>query len=477
MGTSVPPLAALRNVSVRTRVLFACLVMFVPFALGSGWLTYTVTRRALEARIIGELHNATAMVTTMVETAVDVSIRNYLRSVAEANLAVVADLYARALRGEFSEAEARRRAAEVLLSQTIGRTGYLYCVDSQGTAPVHPDPAVRGHNFAEVDFVIEQVRRKQGYLEYEWRNPGEEVARPKALSMAYFEPWDWIISATAYRSEFEALVRVEDFRDSIESLRFVGSGYAYVIDLEGTAVIHPVLPRGTNIRGSSPTGEVAFLEEMLEKRRGEITYPWKNPEEPTPRRKIVVYDFVPTVDWIVASSAYLDEIFAPLEALRSQALLVALLCLGIGTAAAMRISDSITRPIRLLTTRLSGKETAGSPGGASATHDEVRQLSTHFDHFLAELERESGERRAVEKRLRSSEERYRALMASAPDPVMVVDLGGAVTYLNHAFVHTFGWELQDFHGEATRSFVPTEERARSRSTMHQLLGGDTISSE
>ena len=39
----------------------------------------------------------------MVETAVDVSIRNYLRSVAEANLAVVADLHARARRGEVTE--------------------------------------------------------------------------------------------------------------------------------------------------------------------------------------------------------------------------------------------------------------------------------------------------------------------------------------------------------------------------------------
>ena len=171
-------------------------------------------------------------------------------------------------------------------------------------------------------------------------------------------------------------MKVEDFRDSIESLRFVGSGYAYVIDLEGTAVIHPVLPRGTNIPGSSPAGETAFLEEMLEKRR--------------------------------------DEIFAPAETLRSQALLVALLCLGVGAAVAVRISKSITRPIRSLTTRLSGEETAGNPGDGAAARDEVRQLATHFDHFLAELERESGERRAVEKRLRSSEERYRALMASAP---------------------------------------------------------------
>lgn len=104
------PLRPFRELSVRTRVLLACPVLFVLFALGSGWLTYTVTRHALETRITAKLHNATDMVTKMVETAVDVSIRNYLRSVAEANLAVVADRHAWARRGEFSKTEARQRA-------------------------------------------------------------------------------------------------------------------------------------------------------------------------------------------------------------------------------------------------------------------------------------------------------------------------------------------------------------------------------
>lgn len=451
------------------------MVMFLPFALGSGWLTYAVTRRTLEVRITGELHNATATVTKMVETAVNVSIRNYLRSVAEANLAVVSDLHARAQRGEFSDAVAKQRAAEILLSQTIGRTGYLYCVDSRGTAPIHPDPGVQDHNFATVGFVAEQMRRKEGYLEYEWRNPGEQTARPKALSMAYFEPWDWIISATAYREEFEALVNVEDFRESVESLHFVGGGYAYVLDLDGNLVIHPVLPRGTDVRQVSADGETTFLGEMLARRRGELTYQWQNPGESTPRQKVVVYDYVPAVNWIVASSAYVDDILAPLEALRTKALLVALACLVVGTAVALRISASITRPLRSLSQRLAQGHPEDGSLQPAATRDEVRQLAVHFTRFLEALERASGERRRAEQQLRSSEERYRALMASTPDPVMVVDLEGAVTYVNPAFEQVFGWQLADFHGAAARAFVPAEERAAATRAMHQLLQGGTIS--
>jgi hypothetical protein len=46
-------------------------------------------------------------------------------------------------------------------------------------------------------------------------NPGEAGSRPKALYMTYFVPWDWIISISSYRSEFNAWVNVEVFRDSI----------------------------------------------------------------------------------------------------------------------------------------------------------------------------------------------------------------------------------------------------------------------
>ena len=115
----------------------------------------------------------------------------------------------------------------------------MYCIDSHGVLQVHPKAELRGVNISEFDFAKEQKARKQGYIEYEWKNPGEQLARNKALHMTYFKPWDWIISASSYREEFSELVNVNDFRDSILSLRFGKTGYSYVINPKGDLIIHP----------------------------------------------------------------------------------------------------------------------------------------------------------------------------------------------------------------------------------------------
>ena len=65
--------------------------------------------------------------------------------------------------------------------------------------------------FSYRKFIQAQIKRKEGYLEYNWKNPEENTERPKALYMTYFQPWDWIISVSSYKSEFSKLIDVKDF--------------------------------------------------------------------------------------------------------------------------------------------------------------------------------------------------------------------------------------------------------------------------
>ena len=59
-------------------------------------------------------------------------------------------------------------AADILLSQRIGITGYLYCLDSQGVLKVHPKQALRDADISSYGFIQEQIHRKrEGYLEYD----------------------------------------------------------------------------------------------------------------------------------------------------------------------------------------------------------------------------------------------------------------------------------------------------------------------
>lgn len=40
---------------------------------------------------------------------------------------------------------------------------------------------------------------------YPWKNPGEETARFKSVAITYFAPWDWVIGAAYYDSDFTPL--------------------------------------------------------------------------------------------------------------------------------------------------------------------------------------------------------------------------------------------------------------------------------
>lgn len=399
--------ALLNNLPIRYKVVIACTALFIPFAVLAGALSYSVMRHALETQINSELRNATESVRNMVQTSVRLSIRNYLRSVSETNSAIIKSLYQQQLSGKLTEAQAKARAAEVLLAQKIAHSGYLYCVDSQGNIVVHPQAGVLGRKLSDVPFVNEQMRRKNGYIEYDWKNPVDTMARPKALWMTYFEPWDWIVSASAYRDEFDQVVNIDDFRKSIQSLKFMNSGYSYVLDARGDLIVHPSM-QGENVFASGLDTPEEVFTRMLAQKKGEYRYGWKNPGEETTRQKVVVFDHVPEVDWFVASAAYLDDLYGPINTIRNIAAMVAALCLLGGGVAAMRISTSITGPIRLLMERFS----LGATGDYSVrmeyrSRDEIGQLSDYFNRFMTRLETEIRERRRMELLLIGADDQER----------------------------------------------------------------------
>ncbi|MHB8765277.1 MAG: cache domain-containing protein, partial [Deferrisomatales bacterium] len=318
-------------------------------AVGSA-VIYSLVRRTIEANIESELKNSTAAIYNMVRTSADVAIRSHLRAVAEKNREIVEHFHGEQLRGRLSEAEARARATEVLLSQTIGKTGYVYCLDSRGVVRVHPMADLVGVDLSGHAFVREQAELKEGYQEYFWRNPGEDRSRPKAVYMAYFAPWDWVVSASAYREEFVDLIDVEDFRKGVLSLRFGQSGYAYVTDRQGTTVIHPKY-QGMNIFDQEDV-PAEFFRQMIERQSGKMTYLWKNPGEDAPREKVVLYHYLPEYEWMVASSSYLDEVYRPLQTARNIVFLAMAGSLALVLPLTFRISSSITSPLKDLRNRL-----------------------------------------------------------------------------------------------------------------------------
>ena len=393
--------AKLKNLPIRLKLLYGYLMTFLfIICIGNAFL-YFYIRGTIKENIESELSNITSSILNMVTSTVHASVNNHLRAIAEKNLEIISGIYQRQLTGELTEKEAKTLAAQILGSQTLGKTGYLYCINSQGIIQVHSNHDLIGANLSKYDFINLQKKRRSGYLEYEWANPGEQESRPKALYMRYFGPWDWIISASSYRDEFNSLIKIDELRTNILSIRFGKTGYPYVMDSKGVLLIHPKL-EGTNIFDSEDSDGHKFIQEICKKKNGSIIYPWQNPGEARPRPKLVFFNYIEELDWIVASSSYLEEFYQPLKTLNYLTALSVLLMITVTLPLTWFLSGSITKPLKELMIGLESVANGDfSKRLVSTGDDEVGCLSRHFNATVDQLEDSNAKLHDSERNLRS----------------------------------------------------------------------------
>ena len=93
--------------------------------------------------------------------------------------------------------------------------------------------------------------------------------------------------------------------------------------------------------------------------------------------------------------------------------------------------------------------------------------------LYADVRRELAERERTEAILRDSEERYRTLLESSPDPIVVYDMQGVATYVNPAFEQTFELSRDELLGKQI-NFVPEENWPETKKAIESMLSGKKI---
>ena len=116
---------------------------------------------------------------------------------------------------------------EAIMNIKVGRTGYVYVMDSKGNYVISKDGKRNGENVwqaqdANGTFFMQEICKKALELQpreideqkYSWKNPGDSVARMKIVKVSYFKPWDWVIGVGSYLDEFqEADQKLESVKD------------------------------------------------------------------------------------------------------------------------------------------------------------------------------------------------------------------------------------------------------------------------
>ncbi len=474
------PFRLIKNFPIRYKLLFIYSVCFMVIMALSDMAIYTIVKKTVEQNIESELKNSASAILNNVKTAVSVSIKNRLRAVAEKNYEIIARLYEQSRAGQISIEEAKARAVDIIFCQKIGTNGYICILDGSGRVLKHPKKQLEGLDISDHNFVQEMIAKKTGYIEYQWKNPDDTAPKPKALYLSYFEPWDWMITVSSYRKEFSKLVDINDFKESILSLKFGKTGYSYVMDTKGNVIIHPELT-GVNVLKDHRFSNDFFLE-MMKKKNGKLIYSWKNPGEKLHRKKLVAFNFIPEYEWFVACSSYLDEFYAPLQTIKNLIVIVGLAAIAVFLPVSTLVSSTITSPLQTLMKRFSQDIAAGFSNREIQmdSKDEIGQLTHYYNSFMdrlqvydKKLQLEIKERHQTQEALKESEEKYRSVMGAVPDPIIVYDMTGKVTYLNPAFTQVFGFTLMQSLGKKMDHFVPRANWKESMDGIAAILEGNT----
>jgi methyl-accepting chemotaxis protein len=115
-----------------------------------------------------------------------------------------------------SMSEINRELHDSLTNIVVGKSGYVFVLDTKGTYIV----SQRGQRDGEsiwnskdtdgrlvVQSMIEKsLKMSNGGLTnetYSWQNPGESALRSKFTMLTRFEPWDWVIGVCTYAEDYQ----------------------------------------------------------------------------------------------------------------------------------------------------------------------------------------------------------------------------------------------------------------------------------
>ena len=131
--------------------------------------------------------------------------------------------------------ESVKSLREAIMSVVVGKTGYVFVLDSDGRYVISKDGKRDGEDISGakdangVLFIQEIVKKGRALApgqiaeqRYPWKNADDNTSRDKIARIAYFAPWDWVIGVSTYEDEFLAgTQRLRNLGDRIQMLLIV----------------------------------------------------------------------------------------------------------------------------------------------------------------------------------------------------------------------------------------------------------------
>lgn len=454
---------------LRYKIVAGSVLIFASILLLNNMIIHRLVKKSISETLERELGLLTENAASMIRIGIDSTIRNYLRGIAEKNKDLVSWYYDQTQQGLLSEEQAKAQIAKLLLAQKIGESGYLFVLDiakvpDEINVLIHPK--IPGENVAEYDFAQQIASKKEGYLEYPWKDANEETAQEKAAAVVYFEPWQWLICASSYKEEFRHLVHPDDFAADLLKVVIGETGYLVLMDMEGLLLIHPHR-QGENIYYTQDANGKYFIQEVIRQKTGTVIYDWQNPDDARPRQKFAYTQYLPETDWIVWATSYTEEIYHPLDHLNHLLLLVEIGTFGVVVLLSMWLSRSLTTPI----VQLSAFTEKVAQGDLSqqiqiTRRDEVGWLSVKLNQMVQQLRAMSGQIQQAASSVNATTttvlEQMNTLTDRMDQQTTSVDQTTTATENINQFITTLGEHTQKLLTKAEQVLTSIHEIGASR---------------
>jgi PAS domain S-box-containing protein len=362
----------------------------------------------------------------------------------------------------------------------VGKTGYVYIIDTTGMLRIHP--AKEGTNILDAkdssgfEYIRAMVQDAQtlpegkiGTIRYPWANPelGETQPRQKIHKYIYFKPWDWIITAGTYEEEiYQSLYETERF---ILVIVLSSISMAFVLTIAVSRVLtRPIqeltkvttkmvegdLSQRVNVIGSDEIGVLGTsfnrmigqiqnytsnLENMVEKRTGELEESKEKYRDiskflnsildSATAYAIIALDFSGN---IIEFNKGAERIFGwrKEEMIGRQNISITYLPEDVGQPLQKEIT-SRTIHGGAFETEMNRVKKDGALFPAYVTINSRRDASGNLTGYV-EIVRDITLRKTLERELRNTKDFLENIMESSVDGIMTTDLKGKITYMNRA---------------------------------------------
>ncbi len=378
-----------KNIRLRTKItiifVFINIIVFVII----GGINFSILTKFFFDKQKQELKEQTEDLIKILQVALAFEAKSELEKMMEIDLKKINEQISRFEDKKLSKKELIENLKEILLNKKIGESGYYYILDiseypEKAIAIVHPK--LEGQNLAGDTNIDKLVKKQKGYIEYEWKNPGDKVPRKKVANLYLNKKLNWLIGISAYKEDFVNLVSKEDIKYQLEDKLQTDNGNSFVMDYEGNLIFHPT-SEGKNL------SHLPHIQNMIKESEGFITYIQTTEGRGKGEKKKAYFKEIPEFGWIVVSTiiltVYNKSIISIQNFIIVMALVSALVIWLVGRYAIRFLMKNLDNVKGKIYNIVSGTEKADLTKRLDITsYDEIGEISSLVNSMFEKLNRD-----------------------------------------------------------------------------------------